>query len=108
MVKLLFSVSPDVSSSVVLVDIIGVSFEDGLEISPRFSGELWASSFFSTVGVELSLSELAPISVAKLFSVEAKTPWVGANKETPISTEATPTENFRIEKRCRLLKISFI
>ena len=32
-VKLLFSLSPDVSSSVVLVDIIGVSFGTGLGIA---------------------------------------------------------------------------
>ena len=39
-VKLLLPISPDVSSSVVLVDIIGVSFGAGLERAPRFSGEL--------------------------------------------------------------------
>ena len=33
-VKLLFSLFPDVSSSVVLVDPIGVSFGAGLEIAP--------------------------------------------------------------------------
>ena len=33
---------------------------------------------------------------------------VGANHVKPTRTEATPNENLRIEKRCFVLKISFI
>ena len=95
MVKLLFSLFPVVPSSVVLVDPIETSLvsnsEEGLF---WLSGIGCTSSLFSTEGRE--------------FSVEASTPWDGVNKAIPINTEATPTENFRIEKRWRLLKISFI
>ena len=105
---LLFSLSPGSLSSVVLIATTDISFGARFETLSWFSELFWTSSFFSTVVIEFTISELDSIDDVKLFSVEAKTSWDDPNKITPSNAETTPKESFRIEKRWRLLKISFI